>query len=401
MKLPFFNSGKTSKDKPKSTSSLGSRVAKKREERSKIIANVVSNLLAPFRWLKSVVAEISWKYILSVVGGVMFCIAVVGAVLIFVDPSSIKYVQELKPTNAAESSDKQVHVKISEGMTTSEVADILEDKEVIASSLKFRIFSRLRGYDGQLKPGTYVFSLGMNDEDVFAKLLIGEKYLVRFTIPEGFGVKEIAERLYSLDLADKEDFMKAAEDFAPYGYMRKHKNVKYSAEGFLFPETYSVESDTPIEEILKLMAGEFDKRITPQMRERAKELGLSLYDLTTLASLVEREVRYPEDRPIVAQVFLKRLKMNMPLQTDATLQYLLDEPKEDVTIEDTEIDSPYNTYKNVGLPPGPIANAGMEAFDAVLNPANTDYLYFVADRQGHNHYSYTYDEHLVLVNQYR
>ena len=195
--------------------------------------------------------------------------------------------------------------------------------------------------------------------------------------------------------------MKAAEDFAPYGYMRKRKDVRYAAEGFLFPETYSVESDTPIEDILKLMAEEFDKRLTPAMRERAKELGLSLYDLTTLASLVEREVRYPEDRAIVAQVFLKRLKMNMPLQTDASLQYLMDAPKEDVTIKDTEIESPYNTYKHAGLPPGPIANPGIEAIEAVLHPADTDYLYFVADRKGHNHYSNTYDEHLALVNQYR
>ena len=401
MKLPFFNFGKKSDGKVTNLGSIGSRSDRKRAERSKIISAVVNNLLAPFRWIKSVLEEISWKYILSVVFGVIFCIAIVGAVLIFVDPSSIKPVQELKPKIVDESAENHVHVKVAEGMTTSEIADVLEAKEVIASSLKFRIVSRLRGYEGQLKPGTYVFATGMNDEDVFAKLLNGEKYLVRFTIPEGFGVKEIAERLYSLDLVDKEDFLKAAEDFAPYGYMRKHKNVRYAAEGFLFPETYSVESDAPIDEILKMMAGEFDSRITPQMRERAKELGLSLYDLTTLASLVEREVRYPEDRAIVAQVFLKRLKMNMPLQTDATLQYLLDEPKEDVTLKDTEIDSPYNTYKNVGLPPGPIANAGMEAFDAVLHPANTDYLYFVADRQGHNHYSYTYDEHLVLVNQYR
>ena len=401
MKLPFFNFGKKSDGKVTNLGSIGSRSDRKRAERSKIISTVVNNLLAPFRRIKSVLEEISWKYILSVVFGVIFCIAIVGAVLIFVDPSSIKPVQELKPKIVDESAENHVHVKVAEGMTTSEIADVLEAKEVIASSLKFRIVSRLRGYEGQLKPGTYVFATGMNDEDVFAKLLNGEKYLVRFTIPEGFGVKEIAERLYSLDLVDKEDFLKAAEDFAPYGYMRKHKNVRYAAEGFLFPETYSVESDAPIDEILKMMAGEFDSRITPQMRERAKELGLSLYDLTTLASLVEREVRYPEDRAIVAQVFLKRLKMNMPLQTDATLQYLLDEPKEDVTLKDTEIDSPYNTYKNVGLPPGPIANAGMEAFDAVLHPANTDYLYFVADRQGHNHYSYTYDEHLVLVNQYR
>jgi len=130
-------------------------------------------------------------------------------------------------------------------------------------------------------------------------------------------------------------------------------------------------------------------------------MGLSIYELITLASLVEREVRFPEDRPIVAQVLLKRLKLNMPLQTDATLQYLMDTPKEEVSIADTQIDSPYNTYQHVGLPPGPIANPGMASITAVLHPAETDYLYFVADRRGHNHYAYTYEEHLNLVNQYR
>ena len=398
MKFPFFKSDKKSGE---NISSVGSRVERKRKERAAFIFRVIHVLLTPFRWLRSMLEEVSLKYVLSVIGGVIFCIAVVGAVLIFVDPSAIDFEQKLKPQTNEDGSEKKVHVKIREGMTTSEIADVLEAKEVIASSLKFSMMSRLRGYEGQLKPGTYIFTMGMNDEDVFSKLLSGEKYLLRFTIPEGFGVKEIAERLYELDIADKEDFIKAAENFAPYSYMHKHKDVRYAAEGFLFPETYSVESDAPIEDILKMMAEEFDKRITPEMRERAKELGLSIYDLTTLASLVEREVRYSEDRAIVAQVFLKRLKMNMPLQTDATLQYLLDEPKEDVTLEDTEIDSPYNTYKNNGLPPGPIANAGMEAFQAVLHPADTDYLYFVADRQGHNHYSNTYEEHLALVNQYR
>ena len=149
------------------------------------------------------------------------------------------------------------------------------------------------------------------------------------------------------------------------------------------------------------MAGTFDDRLTPTMRVTAEKMGLSVYDLITLASLVEREVRFPEDRPIVAQVLLKRLKLNMPLQTDATLQYLMDAPKEEVSIEDTQIDSPYNTYQHTGLPPGPIANPGMASITAVLHPADTDYLYFVADRMGHNHYAYTYEEHLNLVNHYR
>lgn len=393
MKFPFFNFGKKSDKKVvKSDGALPSR-----RNRKSFFGEII---FAPFNWLRSICAEISFKYVASIVGGVLFSIAIVGAVLIWVDPSAIKSESELQPPGTDEKG-KRVHLKIVDGMSTGEIAETLADKGVISSSLRFRIVSRLRGYDEKMKPGTYIFFEEMDDEEVFLKLLNGEKHLVNFTIPEGFGVKEIAERLYTLDVVDKEDFMKAAENFAPYSYMRKRKNVRYAAEGFLFPETYSIESDTPIEEILKLMAEEFDKRITPAMRERAQELGLSLYDLTTLASLVEREVRYPEDRAIVAQVFLKRLKMNMPLQTDASLQYLLDEPKEDVTLEDTEIDSPYNTYKNAGLPPGPIANPGIESFKAVLYPADTDYLYFVADRQGHNHYSYTYDEHLNLVNQYR
>ena len=321
MKFPFFGSNK--KKSADNISSIGSRRDRKRESQIKFFAKVISVLLAPFRWVKSLLSDISFKYVASIGCGVVFCIAVVGAVLIFVDPSSIKPEQKLQPSATDESEEKRVHVKITEGMTVAEIADILEAKDVIASSLKFRIVSRLRGYDGQMKPGTYVFFAGMNDEEVFAKLLSGEKYLVRFTIPEGFGVKEIADRLYSLDLADREDFMKAAENFAPYGYMRKHKDVRYAAEGFLFPETYSVESDTPIEDILKMMAEEFDRRVTPAMRERAQELGLSLYDLTTLASLVEREVRYPEDRAIVAQVFLKRLQLNMPLQTDLRILKLI------------------------------------------------------------------------------
>ena len=169
----------------------------------------------------------------------------------------------------------------------------------------------------------------------------------------------------------------------------------------MFPDTFEVEDELSAKEILSLMTNDFDTRMTAGLRARAKEMDLSIYELVILASLVEKEARYDEDRPIIAQVFLKRLKMNMPLQSDTTIQYLLDAPKEDVTYADTEIDSPYNTYQHYGLPPGPIASPGMDAIEAVLYPADTDYLYFVADRQGHNHYSKTYDEHLEIVERVR
>lgn len=350
--------------------------------------------------VQNIISGVSLKYILTVTGGVLFFVILIAGVLFFADPETVSSLEK-DYSGTERTAEKKVHVKISPGMTTGEIADQLESKGVITSSLKFRILSRIRGYDDQMKLGTYVFTAGMTDDEVFEKLLTGEKHIVTFTIPEGFGIKNIADRLYEIDIADKEDFLKAAEDFAPYPYMKKRDNVIYAAEGFLFPETYSIESDASIEEILKMMADEFDKRLTPAMREKAMEMNLSVYDLITLASLVEREVRYPADRPIVAQVFLKRLKINMPLQTDASLQYLMDAPKEDVSIEDTKIDSPYNTYQNSGLPPGPIASPGIESIKAVLNPADTDYLYFVADRDGYNHYSATYAEHLELVNQYR
>lgn len=346
--------------------------------------------------------EISWRYVANVAGAVFLCVILVGVVLVFADPSVARIEKPAEPSDeSATVEERRINVKIREGLSTAEIAERLAEKGVIGSSLKFRLLARLRGYDDKLRPGSYSFTANMSDDEVFAKLLTGEKKLVKFTVPEGFGVKEIAERLYSLDLVNKDDFLQAAENFAPYDYMRKRQNVIFAAEGFLFPDTYTVESDVEIDELLDLMASTFDQKLTPEMRVQAEKMGLSVYDLITLASLIEREVRYPEDRPIVAQVLLKRLKLNMPLQTDATLQYLMDAPKEDVSIEDTQIDSPYNTYQHVGLPPGPIANPGMASIEAVLKPADTDYLYFVADRRGHNHYAYTYEEHLNLVNQYR
>lgn len=388
---------KISVDRDKDTDEIKipSRRAEKKTLREKISLS-----------LNDLRAEISWRYVATVAAAVFACVIGIGTVLIFADPN-VARINQSKPavtevkSESAEETEKHITVKIREGLSTAEIADRLTEKGIISSSLKFRLIARLRGYDDKLRPGAYTFTAGMEDEEVFAKLLTGEKKLIKFTIPEGFGVKQIAERLYNLDLADKDEFIKAATDFTPYDYMRKRQNVFYAAEGFLFPDTYAVESDVEIDEILKLMSRTFDDRLTATMRKQAEQMGLSIYELITLASLVEREVRFPEDRPIVAQVLLKRLKLNMPLQTDATLQYLMETPKEEVSIADTQIDSPYNTYQHTGLPPGPIANPGLASITAVLHPSETEYLYFVADRRGHNHYAYTYEEHLNLVNQYR
>jgi len=294
-----------------------------------------------------------------------------------------------------------VYLTVRSGMTADDVAALLEKRGIIRSRLKFWLAAKMNGSDGSFKVGTYAFYTDMEPRDVLQALVEGQTVQLRFTIPEGFTVEDIAKRLDAKGIVKKDDFLQAAKHYAPYDYIEKNEKVRYYAEGFLFPDTYEIDGDVTTDGILSMMSRDFDQRLTRKMRERAKEENLSIYELIILASLVEKEARYEEDRALIAQVFLKRLAIGMPLQSDATLQYLLDAPKEDVTYKDTELDSPYNTYQHRGLPPGPVANPGIASIEAVLWPAKTDYLYFVADREGHNYYSHTYAEHDAIVQKVR
>lgn len=294
-----------------------------------------------------------------------------------------------------------VYVKIKPGMNARDIGAALEEHGVIKNRYAFWLMTKYKGYESGFHSGNYALHKNMPLDSVIETLLSGEVSQVKFTIPEGFGVKEIAKRLDSEGIAKEAEILQICKNFAPYDYIEANPKAHYRAEGFLFPDTYIIDPELTAKEILTVMAEDFDNRLTPAMRDKAKAKGLSVYQLVTLASLVEKEVRYEDDLRPVAQVFLKRLEIGMPLQTDASLQYLMNAPKEDVTYADTEIDSPYNTYQHMGLPPGPIASPGLAAIEAVLDPSDTDYLYFVADRQGHNHYSKTYDEHLSLVAQVR
>ena len=313
------------------------------------------------------------------------------AIVILLPDSSVPAGDDAKP----------MYVQIKPGMTAGEIGELLQEKGVIMSKYRFWFVAKLNGADSSFKTGNYVFQPHMETRDVLQQLVQGSSLVLRFTIPEGYNVNEIAKALAEKGIVNQKDFLREAKSFAPYDYMTGDSREAYRAEGFLFPDTYEIRSDAGAADVLKLMAGEFDQKLTPELRERAAEQGLSVYELITLASLVEKEARFEEDRPMIAQVFLKRLRIGMPLQSDTTIQYLLNAPKEDVSIEDTKIDSPYNTYQHMGLPPGPIANPGIASIRAVLWPADTDYLYFVADREGHNHYSQSYEEHLAIVEQVR
>lgn len=303
--------------------------------------------------------------------------------------------------NIIERKDVLIKVDVAPGMRARDIGALLEEKGVIGNSNRFWIMAKLRGDDKRFMAGRYNFHSGMKTEAVLNKLVVGEVTEKKFVIPEGFTVKDIAKRLNEEGIASESVFLEKAKNFRPFDYIEKNDEAYFTAEGFLFPDTYNISVGATEEDILSLMANTFDEKLTEEMRERAKTVNLSIYELITLASLVEKEARFKEDQPIIAQVFFKRLEIGMPLQSDATLQYLMDAPKEDVAISDTKIDSPYNTYQNMGLPPGPVANPGIEAINAVLYPADTDYLYFVADRDGHNHYTYSYSSHLDKVSEVR
>lgn len=296
---------------------------------------------------------------------------------------------------------EDVYITIKPGMTAMEIAGMLEERGVIGSRHRFRIMAKLDGSDKKFKAGTYRMYVNMPIKETLSLLVDGSAPLVSVTIPEGFTVKDIAWRLESMGVLQAGSFLESARYIAPYDYMSEAKGQAYRAEGFLFPDTYSLHPGSSPSEVMGMMTRNFDMHMTDDMREAAKRRGISIYELITLASIVEKEAKFDEDRPLIAQVFLRRLMIGMPLQSDATVQYVLKETKEDLTYSDIAIDSPYNTYRLSGLPPGPIANPGLESIKAVLDPADTDYLYFVADLAGHNHFSKTYEEHLETVERVR
>lgn len=294
-----------------------------------------------------------------------------------------------------------MYIHISSGMGAASIGEYLEERQVISSQKFFLKRLRQSGRDGDIQSGTYKVHKGMKSDEVIELLVNGRVAAIRFTIPEGYNLHEMAKSLEKQGICKSNDFLKAAKSYKGPEYVGKSSDIENPMEGYLFPDTYEVQPNARAEDVVKLMAETFDDRLTDDMRVAAGRYGLSIHEFVTLASLVEKEVMDDEDRPKVAQVFLKRLEMDMPVQSCATIQYLLKEPKEDLTFDDLKIDSPYNTYEHPGLPPGPIASPGRKALEATAHPSDTNYLYFVADRQGKTYYSETFDEHMEKVEKYR
>ncbi|MDP9051769.1 MAG: endolytic transglycosylase MltG [Acidobacteriota bacterium] len=294
------------------------------------------------------------------------------------------------------SDDHATYVDIAPGSGTHTIAAQLQQAAVIRSRYAFYLLRALKG--GKLIAGEYRFNHLATATEVYSRIVRGDVYFVPLTIPEGFNIFDIAQAVESAHLGSREAFL-AAERSQTSLISDLSPNAA-SLEGYLFPDTYRFGRHSKPTDILAAMVRRF--------RQVAAQLGLAsgpnLPRTVTMASLVEKEVAQPSERPLVSGVFVNRIARNMPLATDPSVVYaaLLDgRYRGAIHATDLQADSPYNTYRHTGLPPGPISNPGVAALKAAIAPATTDYLYFVADAQGHSRFSTTLKEHSEQVQTYR
>jgi UPF0755 protein len=294
----------------------------------------------------------------------------------------------------------KVRFVVPPGSSFHDVAATLHTVGLIDSELVFDLYARYRHLDRSVQAGAYQMDRGLNMEQILVALQTAVPEEIFITIPEGFTIEKTAQRLDQSSPIKGSDYLQLARTGKFDFNFLKARPAGASLEGFLFPETYLLPRNGTASQLINLQLSQFDHIWTPARQAEAAQAKLSVLQIVTLASIVEREARFDQDRPLVASVFYNRLAQGMPLQADATVLYAKGVWQSQVTLEDRKVNSPYNTYLHPGLPPGPIANPGLKAIDAALQPAHTDYLYYLSDPQGHNHYARTLPEFQQLLRQY-
>ena len=330
---------------------------------------------------------------------ILAVVVVIGAVII----GGSAYVSSLNKPYDLEN-ENLIVISVPSGSSTSEIGSLLQENGIIKSADGFKLYGRIKKYDGKLKAGEYSLSPAMNLEEIFGILVEGHSNTDRFTVPEGLTIAQTADILEDKQMINRDKFMDLiANGNFDYEFMDDLPACEKRLEGFLFPETYEIFTSATEEDIINKMLSQFDLVFTDEYYKRAEELGYSVYEIVTIASLIEREARVDSERATVASVIYNRLAIGQQLQIDATVQYALGEQKERLTYKDLEVDSPYNTYKVQGLPIGPICSPGRASIEAALYPSDTDYYYYVLkskDEITHN-FAETYSEFLTYKSQYQ
>lgn len=322
--------------------------------------------------MEKVVKFIKNKWFIGVVAGLLIIVVVFVIVVVY---------QLYSPLD--KSGGEKIFI-VEEGEGMERIADNLKAEDLIRNKWVFFYYLWLRGKTGELQAGTYSLNSSMNVPEIANKIIRGDiiENWVKVTIPEGWRNKQVEDRLID------------------FGLINTGEKLPEELEGYLFPDTYYFYKDSSLEDIIQKMQDNFDDKITKDLQKEIDRQRKELTDIIIMASLIEKEVRTYEDMQIVSGIFWKRIENTYPLESCATIAYILGVDKWRYTIEDTKIESPYNTYRNIGLPPTPISNPGLNAIKAAIYPVYTDYNFFLSAPDGTTIFSKTLEEHNINKRKY-
>ena len=301
-------------------------------------------------------------------------------------------------TPADKATEEPVVINVSPGQTLNQTADLLYRKKIISNATKFVLIARIKGYEKRLKAGEYLLSAAMTPLELLDIMVKGAVKLYKLTIPEGYNLYQIADLVEAADLGTRADFIRSATDA---GRVRQSGLEGKTFEGYLFPDTYFFPKEVTIDQIIAAMLKRFWSVFTPDWQSRARELGLTVHQVVTLASIIEKETGAAFERPIISSVFHNRLRKSMRLESDPTVIYGIENFDGNLTRKHLKTPTPYNTYKIRGLPIGPIANPGSAALKAALYPDNTKYIYFVSRKDNTHQFSTNLKQHNQAVQKYQ
>lgn len=284
------------------------------------------------------------------------------------------------------------------GQHANSVMRALAEQGMVNDSIRLKLLARLKGLTRHIKAGEYMFSASMTPLEIIDKMTKGHVYLRRLTIPEGLTIRQIASLVEEAGLGDENGFYRQATD----PLLTRKMNIDADTfEGYLFPDTYYFSKGVTPRRMISAMLERFRSVFTGKWRQRARDLGFSVHEIVTLASIIEKETGMAAERPLISSVFHNRLKKRMRLESDPTVIYGISDFNGNITRKDLKRPTPYNTYRRAGLPPGPIANPGAEALEAALYPQKSDYLYFVSKRDSTHQFSTNIRDHNKAVRRYQ
>ncbi|MEK7061782.1 MAG: endolytic transglycosylase MltG [Patescibacteria group bacterium] len=298
-------------------------------------------------------------------------------------------------------SDQIIEFLAQKGEGDEEIAIRLEEQGIIKNNYFFNIYAIISGNDSKLQAGKYALSPKMTVPEIIKKFVSGDVIKQKITILEGWDIADIEKYFADEKISNEQDFKEALKkDYSGEFDFLKEKPQDIGIEGYIFPDTYNISLGEKAEDVIRLMLSNFNKKLNTGLREQIISQNKTVFQVITMASIIEKEVKSTDDKKIVAGILWKRLSAGMPLQVDATVNYITGKNHSGVTIKDTKIDSPYNTYKYIGLPKGPISNPGMNSIIAAIYPTESKYWYYLSDLNGKTIFSKTFSEHSLAASKY-